>query len=232
MTHFDFKTLLPALLQVEDRVSMAHGLESRTPFVDHEVVEFAATLPALVKFQGRRAEALAQARARRPRAAVDPRAQGQDGLSRPADGMGARAAPRLSSSTRSQVRRRDYLEPGFSVERLVTQETSFGRSLWGLLSLELWQQSYHDRSSHWRELQRRMTAPDVFEPRVVGPGRAAANRLGGLGGTGLVAESLPRQHSACFAKPSYRTCSVRLRSPARGHVHGVRDRPRAPASEQ
>ncbi len=35
MTHFDFKTLLPALLQVEDRVSMAHGLESRTPFVDH-----------------------------------------------------------------------------------------------------------------------------------------------------------------------------------------------------
>ena len=31
MTHFDFKTLLPALLQVEDRVSMAHGLESRVP---------------------------------------------------------------------------------------------------------------------------------------------------------------------------------------------------------
>ena len=35
MTHFDFKTLLPALLHVEDRVSMAHGLESRVPFVDH-----------------------------------------------------------------------------------------------------------------------------------------------------------------------------------------------------
>src|SRR3546814_12514797 len=29
MTHFDFKCLLPALLQVEDRMSMAHGLESR-----------------------------------------------------------------------------------------------------------------------------------------------------------------------------------------------------------
>ena len=51
MTHFDFKTLLPALLHVEDRVSMAHGLESRVPFVDHEVVEFAATLPADVKFR-------------------------------------------------------------------------------------------------------------------------------------------------------------------------------------
>src|ERR1044072_658654 len=51
MTHFDFKTLLPALLHVEDRVSMAHGLESRVPFVDHEVVEFLATLLGEVKFR-------------------------------------------------------------------------------------------------------------------------------------------------------------------------------------
>src|SRR5579885_1668555 len=51
MTHFDFKTLLPALLHVEDRVSMAHGLESRVPFLDHAVVEFAATMPANVKFK-------------------------------------------------------------------------------------------------------------------------------------------------------------------------------------
>src|SRR2546429_8962388 len=51
MTHFDFKTLLPALLQVEDRVSMAHGLESRVPFLDHRIVELAATIPSDVKFE-------------------------------------------------------------------------------------------------------------------------------------------------------------------------------------
>ena len=51
MTHFDFKTLLPALLQVEDRVSMAHGLESRVPLLDHKLVELAATIPADVKFK-------------------------------------------------------------------------------------------------------------------------------------------------------------------------------------
>ena len=82
MTHFDFKTLLPALLQVEDRVSMAHGLESRTPFVDHEVVEFAATLPAIVKFKGgelKHALKLAMGDLL-PR--DDPRAEGQDGLPR------------------------------------------------------------------------------------------------------------------------------------------------------
>src|SRR5207247_4429248 len=51
MTHFDFKTLLPALLQVEDRVSMAHGIESRVPFLDHPIVEFAATTPSNIKFK-------------------------------------------------------------------------------------------------------------------------------------------------------------------------------------
>ena len=81
MTHFDFKTLLPALLHVEDRVSMAHGLESRVPFVDAEVVEFAATLPADVKFKDGQPEARAEggdAAQRLPTSIVD-RAR-QDGL--------------------------------------------------------------------------------------------------------------------------------------------------------
>src|SRR6476469_3294638 len=39
MTHFDFKCLLPALLQVEDRMFMADGLEARVPLLGHSVVE-------------------------------------------------------------------------------------------------------------------------------------------------------------------------------------------------
>ena len=66
MTHFDFKTLLPALLQVEDRVSMAHGLESRVPLLDHPLVELAATIPADVKFKDGHHEARASRRRSRP----------------------------------------------------------------------------------------------------------------------------------------------------------------------
>ncbi|MCS6935347.1 MAG: asparagine synthase (glutamine-hydrolyzing) [Chitinophagales bacterium] len=40
-----FETTLPTLLHFEDRNSMAFSLESRVPFLDHRLVEFAFTLP-------------------------------------------------------------------------------------------------------------------------------------------------------------------------------------------
>ena len=36
---------LPALLHYEDRNAMAHGVESRLPFLDHRLVEFCLSLP-------------------------------------------------------------------------------------------------------------------------------------------------------------------------------------------
>ena len=52
MTAFDLNTLLPALLQVEDRVSMAWGLEARVPFLDYRIAELVATIPPKIKFKG------------------------------------------------------------------------------------------------------------------------------------------------------------------------------------
>ena len=48
---WDFTTKLPDdFLLVEDRMSMAHSLESRVPFLDNELVELALSLPQSAKF--------------------------------------------------------------------------------------------------------------------------------------------------------------------------------------
>ncbi|MGH2396846.1 MAG: asparagine synthase (glutamine-hydrolyzing) [bacterium] len=48
---FEIRTFLHGLLVVEDKLSMAHGLEARVPFLDHEVVEWAMRVPVRHKLR-------------------------------------------------------------------------------------------------------------------------------------------------------------------------------------
>lgn len=47
--YFEAKTFLHGLLVVEDKISMAHGLESRVPFLDNDLVDFAMRCPVSLK---------------------------------------------------------------------------------------------------------------------------------------------------------------------------------------
>jgi asparagine synthase (glutamine-hydrolysing) len=47
--YFEIKTFLHGLLLVEDKLSMANSLETRVPFLDNDLVDFAMTIP--VKFK-------------------------------------------------------------------------------------------------------------------------------------------------------------------------------------
>lgn len=47
--YFEAKTFLHGLLVVEDKLSMAHGLESRVPFLDNDLVNFAMGCPVNLK---------------------------------------------------------------------------------------------------------------------------------------------------------------------------------------
>jgi asparagine synthase (glutamine-hydrolysing) len=40
-------------VMITDRMTMAHGLEARSPFMDHELVQFVARLPVQLKVRGR-----------------------------------------------------------------------------------------------------------------------------------------------------------------------------------
>lgn len=47
--YFEAKTFLHGLLVIEDKISMASGLETRVPFLDNDLVEFAMQLPVSMK---------------------------------------------------------------------------------------------------------------------------------------------------------------------------------------
>ena len=49
--YFEAKTFLHGLLVVEDKISMAHGLESRVPFLDNDLVDFAMRCPVRLKLR-------------------------------------------------------------------------------------------------------------------------------------------------------------------------------------
>jgi asparagine synthase (glutamine-hydrolysing) len=139
MLEFDLTTTLPGLLQVEDRVSMAVGLESRVPLLDPALAEAAARLPDAALLAGGRLKAVLREVAEPwlPASIVHrtdkmgfpvPLQQWSRGRARDfvADVLGSRAC-----------RERGLFEPD-ALTRLIDGEQPFGRAMWGALQLELW----------------------------------------------------------------------------------------------
>ena len=155
MTHFDFKTLLPALLQVEDRMSMAHGVESRVPFLDRHLVELAATIPSNIKFKDGNMKHVLKSCMR----SVLP-----ESIVNRTDKMGFPVPLQEWVSEQGVVREfvTDILSSQNAKGRAVInnrgvldgvdRETKFGRKLWGFLCLELWQRTFHDKASSFKQL--------------------------------------------------------------------------------
>ncbi len=59
-----FKIYLPGLLVVEDKISMAHALESRTPMLDNKMIALSLSIPSDVKLTGGELKAIIKGGAR------------------------------------------------------------------------------------------------------------------------------------------------------------------------
>jgi len=153
----DVVTSLPGDLLVKmDIASMANSLETRSPFLDHEVVEFAARLPANLKLRhGIHQKYLLKRLARKlvPAENVD----------RPKMGFGVPLGSWLRGSLRDlgedalvgrRARQRGYFRPD-TVARLWTEHQSGARDhaplLWMLLMFELWHREFIDGPTARRE---------------------------------------------------------------------------------
>ena len=78
MLRFDQATYLEDLLAKQDQMSMAASIESRVPFLDHRLIEWAAQLPPAIKLRGTAGKALVRLAAERvlPRSITHARKRG------------------------------------------------------------------------------------------------------------------------------------------------------------
>ena len=162
--YFERKTFLNGLLVVEDRVSMAHSLEARVPFLDNGARRPRRAHPVAAPVQRRRGQARA---ARRGGAACCPTtscAASKQGFS-PPDGSWYRG-PTMdyirSILLDERSLSRGWFEPD-AVRRTIGEHIE-GRVnhrllLWSLLSFEWWNRLFLDG-----ELPPQVTLPRAMRP--------------------------------------------------------------------
>jgi asparagine synthase (glutamine-hydrolysing) len=130
------------ILQKVDRMSMAHSLEVRPPFLDHRLVEFAARLPERMKIDGRRHKVVLKGlmQTKLPSSVLK---RPKTGLDIPAhDWLRGTLKPLLmdtlsaSAIDASKLFRRDRIE--FFIKEHMERRANLGYHLWGLLILFLW----------------------------------------------------------------------------------------------
>jgi asparagine synthase (glutamine-hydrolysing) len=162
----DVGVYLPDDLLVKvDIATMAHSLEARSPFLDHEFMEFAATIPFALKVRGRTTKHILK----RALTGLLP----DEVLRRPKMGFGVPVDHWLRHELKDvaydillspRAVGRGYCRPD-TIRRMlddhVAARRSWGALLWALLMLELWHRTYLDDDG---ELARRRALAAVTTP--------------------------------------------------------------------
>jgi len=143
MLHADTQLRMPDhSVMILDRMTMAHGLEARSPLLDHRLAEFAARLPMRMKVRGRSLRRIEVMLAQRhlPKAVLE----------RPKQGFASALPYMLRDEYRLLFDRflhggrlaQDGLVQAAEVERLLAEhgagQVDHGNRLWLLLNAEVW----------------------------------------------------------------------------------------------
>ena len=152
---WDQKYFLPDdILNKVDRMSMAHSLEVRPPFLDHRIVEFAAKLPAAHKMQGSRQKIVLKQLMKNKLPEMILRRK-KVGFDIPAhEWLRGPLRELLLDTLREGLAERDSLfRPGM-VQELVRlhleRRKNIGYHLWGLLLLFLWMKKWRIQAAPLR----------------------------------------------------------------------------------
>lgn len=141
MLHIDTKLWLPDdLLAKVDRATMAHSLEARVPYLDLDVVEFAARLPASFKLQDFNGKFLLKKWAEKGLLPKDIVHRPKWGFVMPlGDWMAKDLKPMLEEALSEKgLLGRNIFRPKFITKLLSQNKKSDATRLFSLLNLELW----------------------------------------------------------------------------------------------
>ena len=166
MLYVDQQTFLPDLnLTYSDKLSMAASIEARVPFLDNEVIDFMRAIPPSLKLRGHNQKYILK----KAMEDILPR----EIIARRKAAFGLPVRSWLRNELREmlgdllsekRVRERGLFRPE-AVARIVAENQAGIRdhtlSLWSLLTLELWQQTFIDA-------RRPMTDRLIDAPAVVG----------------------------------------------------------------
>jgi len=135
------------ILNKSDRMSMAHSLEVRPPFLDHRIVEFAARLPVDLKIRGNKLKFVLRElmKSRLPRSVVE---RPKEGFDIPAHHwLRTTLKPLLLDTLTEANVRRTGLFQWSAVEAILRthmeRRANLGYHLWGLLILFLWMKQWN-----------------------------------------------------------------------------------------
>jgi asparagine synthase (glutamine-hydrolysing) len=143
----DIHHYLPgALLPKVDRMTMAHSLEARSPFLDHEVMQLAARLPVGWKIRGRTTKWILRD--------LFKDLMPPDFEKRPKSGFSVPLGPWLRGELYEPARElllagdsrvHAYLRP-VRISKLLAENMegrdNHGKRLWALMNLEMWMRAY------------------------------------------------------------------------------------------
>ena len=134
------------LLQKVDRMSMAHSLEVRPPYLDHRIIEFAASLPDHMKIDGRKQKVILK-NLMKGKLPVSVLKRPKTGLDIPThDWFRGPLRPLLLDTLSQQAINASGLFRSGELERVIAshmeRRCNVGFHLWGLLMLFLWMKQW------------------------------------------------------------------------------------------
>ncbi|PYV94279.1 MAG: asparagine synthase (glutamine-hydrolyzing) [Acidobacteria bacterium] len=172
LLYTDIKTYLVELLMKQDQMSMAASIESRVPFLDHVLVEFAATIPAEFSVHGLAGKHILKTAVEDllPKSIVH---RQKMGFPTPwASWLSGSHLDQLESmlleprTTARGLFKREVIQRLFAEHR--AQRRDHGNRIWRLLNLEIWMRVLLDGESPPRDLE-------IQENMAALPARPAAS---------------------------------------------------------